>query len=145
MTSVSPLECAFTKTAGCHSLFLPSFRFSLSSLAATLMHLPASVANKRLTDQLNPLNATLTKNTGEGSRLWLTRFPMRKSVLRSITTKDLSVFPMRKSVLRSIATKDLSAFPMRIPVLSERGEPKDLYSHAAKEHSVLAGEVVGPL
>jgi len=70
---------------------------------------------------------------------------MRKSVLRSIATKDLSAFPMRKSVLRSIVTKDLSAFPMRVPVLSERGEPKDLYSHAAKEHSGLVGKVVGPV
>src|SRR5712664_3255610 len=30
------------------------------------MDLPASVANKRLTAGLNPLNATLTKNRGEG-------------------------------------------------------------------------------
>src|SRR5713101_9883060 len=39
---------------------------ALSPLAATLMDLPASVANKRLTPQLNPLDATLTKNMGEG-------------------------------------------------------------------------------
>src|SRR5713226_8170229 len=37
---------------------------SLSPLAATLMDLPASVANKRLTVRLSPLAATLTKNTG---------------------------------------------------------------------------------
>src|SRR5260370_42020148 len=36
----------------------------LSSLAATLMNLPASVANKRLTPYLNPLDATFTKNRG---------------------------------------------------------------------------------
>ena len=35
-------------------------------LAATLMRLPASVANKRLTAELNPLSATLTKNAGRG-------------------------------------------------------------------------------
>ena len=35
-------------------------------LAATLMHLPASVANKRLTVELSPLAATLTKNRGWG-------------------------------------------------------------------------------
>lgn len=35
---------------------------ALSPLAATLMDLYASVANKRLTAQLSPLNATLTKN-----------------------------------------------------------------------------------
>ena len=45
------------------TLDLPSF---LSPSAATLMDLPASVANKRLTFQLNSLDATLTKNTGGG-------------------------------------------------------------------------------
>src|SRR5260370_8916721 len=39
---------------------------SISPLAATLMDLPASVANKRLTAELNPLDATLTKNQGVG-------------------------------------------------------------------------------
>src|SRR5882672_7688915 len=38
----------------------------VSPLAATLMNLPASVANKRLTAELTPLAATLTKNRGEG-------------------------------------------------------------------------------
>jgi len=38
----------------------------VSSLAATLMESPASVANKRLTARLNPLPATLTKNRGVG-------------------------------------------------------------------------------
>src|SRR6266436_2983716 len=36
----------------------------LSPLSATLTHLPASVANKRLTAALSPLAATLTKNRG---------------------------------------------------------------------------------
>src|SRR5882724_4514974 len=39
----------------------------VSPLAATLMDSPASVANKRLTAELNPLDATLTKNRGEGA------------------------------------------------------------------------------
>src|SRR6266852_3681121 len=37
---------------------------ALSPLDATLMDLPASVANKGLTSWLNPLDATLTKNRG---------------------------------------------------------------------------------
>jgi len=37
---------------------------SLSPLSATLMDSPASVANKRLTQLLSPLDATLTKNQG---------------------------------------------------------------------------------
>jgi hypothetical protein len=36
----------------------------LTALAATLMALPASVANKRLTPGLSPLDATFTKNRG---------------------------------------------------------------------------------
>src|SRR6267378_8528723 len=39
----------------------------VSPLAATLMDFPASVANKRLTSGLSPLDATLTKNRGVGS------------------------------------------------------------------------------
>jgi hypothetical protein len=39
----------------------------VSPLAATLMDLPASVANTRLAAGLNPLAATLTKNTGVGA------------------------------------------------------------------------------
>src|SRR6266404_4398698 len=39
----------------------------VSPLTATLMDLPASVANKRLTAELTPLDATLTKNRGWGS------------------------------------------------------------------------------
>jgi hypothetical protein len=37
---------------------------------------------------------TYEKHRGEGV-LWLTRFPIRESVLRSIATKDLSSYPMR--------------------------------------------------
>src|SRR6266571_1875590 len=43
----------------------------ISPLAATLMDSPASVANKRLTVELSPLDATLTKNTGGGDILLL--------------------------------------------------------------------------
>jgi len=38
----------------------------ISPLAATLMDLPASVAGKRLTAWLSPLDATLTRNWGRG-------------------------------------------------------------------------------
>ncbi len=38
----------------------------VSPLAATLMDLPASVANKRLAAELSPFDATLTKNRGVG-------------------------------------------------------------------------------
>ena len=39
----------------------------VSLLVATLMNLPASIANKKLTSNLNPLNAALTKIRGAGT------------------------------------------------------------------------------
>src|SRR6266478_1866248 len=48
------------KAFPCHT----SENSPVSPLAATLMHPPASVANKRLTVGLSPLDATLTKNRG---------------------------------------------------------------------------------
>ena len=59
----------YKNTGGGPQLIHPHSPFSapLSPLAATLMDLPASVANKRLTVELNPLDATLTKNQGEGA------------------------------------------------------------------------------
>src|SRR5437867_3433507 len=41
----------------------------------------------------------LQKTRGWGPGLWLTRFPMRKSVLRSIATKDLSSHPIGAPVM----------------------------------------------
>ena len=79
----------------------------LSPLAATFIDLPVSVANKRLTVWLNPLNATFTKNTGVGSRLWLTRHPTK------------GVCPERPS-----GERGLSSSPIRVPVL-ERARQAD--------------------
>jgi len=52
-----------------HPIQLPSrqLQASISPLAATLMNLPASVANKRLTPRLTSLAATLTKKPGGGA------------------------------------------------------------------------------
>src|SRR6266478_3753694 len=69
---------------------------SVSPLAATLMDLPASVANKRLTVGVSPLDATLTKNRGvhpsSQKVLSLRAFP---AVGRSnvSTCKRFNVFP----------------------------------------------------
>ena len=54
----------------------------------------ASVANKRLTDKLNPLDATLTKNTGEGAIVF--GLPFRVS-LRSSSTYLLFYQPIANS------------------------------------------------
>jgi hypothetical protein len=47
-----------------HSVF-PYLLAPLNPLDATLMDLPVTIANKRLTVWLNPLDATFTKNAGE--------------------------------------------------------------------------------
>jgi hypothetical protein len=54
------------KTRHLKALLSRQHRAPLSPLTATLMHHPVSVANKRLTENLTPLDATLTKNMGEG-------------------------------------------------------------------------------
>jgi hypothetical protein len=61
---VSPSQTLeiFTPHAVTHS----ATAHPVSPLAATPMGLPTSVANKRLTAILSPLDATLTKNRGEG-------------------------------------------------------------------------------
>jgi hypothetical protein len=59
----------------------------VSPSAATLMDLPASVANKRLTVGLSPLDATLTKNKGRRMQ-WLTTILLTLTFGRS----DLRTF-----------------------------------------------------
>src|SRR5713226_5224640 len=63
----------------------PLSTIALSPLAATLMEPPVSVANKRLTEWLNPLDATLTKNRGVGAF-----FPFRNS--STLTRPSIHVF-----------------------------------------------------
>jgi hypothetical protein len=65
-TDINPLECAL---AGKHRV-LPVFNRNPSHsnpLDATLMRVLLSVDSKRLREKLNPLDATLTKNQGEGA------------------------------------------------------------------------------
>src|SRR5260370_39641658 len=66
----------------------------VSPLAATLTVFPASVANKRLTVGLSPLDATLTKNRGEGVLLLLTRSVNQKPSKRLVSRTTL---PWRSS------------------------------------------------
>src|SRR6266481_947216 len=74
----------------------------VSPLAATFMSLPASVANKRLTAELSPLDATLTKNTGEGKRLWLSGH-YRRAILLLAHPLCLRVFgAAASSILRTL-------------------------------------------
>ncbi len=68
--------------------------FPISRLAATLMDLPASVANKRLTAWLSPLDATLTKNRGvppSGQSLSLIDRSFVRSLPRYLFTSLLRV------------------------------------------------------
>jgi hypothetical protein len=66
----------------------------VNPLDATLMASPASVANKRLTAELNPLDATLPKNRGWGPRP-CTHFPSPSCLFplpldRNVSIKDPS-------------------------------------------------------
>src|SRR5260370_41655191 len=79
---------------------LPSRQYfsCISPLGATLIGLPASVASKRLKVSLSHLDATLTKNTGEGERLWLSRH-YRRAILLLAHTLCLRVFVAAASSL----------------------------------------------
>src|SRR5713101_4171831 len=68
---------------------LTAVHYPLSPLDATLMDSPASVANKRLTVWLNPLDATLTKNRGWGLRPSRFRHP----ALRTFRPSPCPPFP----------------------------------------------------
>jgi len=64
--SINHFRTLFVLTEGVPSLHsnLAQLWCNLSPLESTFMDLPANVANKRLTLQLNPLDATHTKNRG---------------------------------------------------------------------------------
>jgi hypothetical protein len=57
---------------------------SLSPLAATLMYLPASIANKRLTVWVSPLDATLTKTGGVPILQARSSYPLSPYLLTSL-------------------------------------------------------------
>jgi hypothetical protein len=63
----------------------------VSPLPAILTDLPASVANKRLTPKLNPLDSTLTKNRGVGVALQLSTFlPFNVQTCNSFSVTSLA-------------------------------------------------------
>ncbi len=70
-----------TSSESFHPTQLPSRQRStpLNPLAATLMDPPASVANKRLTADLSPLDATLTKNRGVGG-VMVNQLPLSSNI-----------------------------------------------------------------
>ena len=96
---------------------------SLSSLDATLMNLFASVANKRLTAKLNPLDATLTKNGGgyllQARGLSLSVLP-RRSDLQTFRRANVPTFQRVSSIpfliryLRTSPTQRAAPNPLLI-------------------------------
>src|SRR6266850_3609555 len=70
-----------TSSESSHPMQLPSRQqpAPLNPLAATLMDFPASVANKRLTAELSPLDTTLTKNRG-GRGVMVNQLPLSSNV-----------------------------------------------------------------
>ncbi len=85
---------------------------ALSPLDATLMDLPASVANKGLTAWLNPLDATLTKNRG---------VPLPPSTFRFFDVQMCSLHPewgygtRGQHVFESPACRDPGLLPSPAP------------------------------
>ncbi len=115
-----------TSSESFHPTQLPSRQQStaVNPLAATLMDFPASVANKRLTSGLSPLDATLTKNRGWGSVIvnQLPLFPTFKRACKrplfSIAS-TLSQVPYPVTPLLATLTKTARCVPT-IPILELR-------------------------
>src|SRR4029077_20087700 len=83
----------------------------ITPLAATLMNLPISVANKGLTASLNPLDATLTRNQGDrpsAGHLSLFSSPLRIQVRMSASISCLT--PQRSSFFGTSATPGPTLF-----------------------------------
>src|SRR5713101_2021953 len=123
-TSVVPLSACPTIPLPHHSLFPPPYPPSsaahfaqswgnVSPLAATLIWTPLpSVVNKRLTVELSPLAATLTKNAGGG----VSNSPARLS-FQAGTCYRLSpapaLYPSRRRVYYPLAaSSDSSVVPV---------------------------------
>jgi len=112
-----------TSSESSHPTQLPSRQQStpLNPLAATLVDLPASVANKRLTAELSPLDATLTKNRGVGV-LWLTSFLCLPTFQRAYNLPLFSIvstlfrFPYPATPVFATLTKTAGCVPT-IPIL----------------------------
>src|SRR6266446_8634861 len=85
----------------------------ISPLAATLMDLPASVAYKRLTPELTPLDATLTKNRGVGApRGTPSSASVKIAVLSFHALTNCSFFPSEE---HSLCFHALANCPFRKP------------------------------
>src|SRR5882724_8220008 len=85
----------------------------VSPLAATLMGLPASVANKRLTAELNLLDATLTENRGVGGPSGTpSSASVKIAVLSFHALTNCPLFPQAK---QSLYFHGLTNCPFSIP------------------------------
>src|SRR6266403_4299454 len=84
----------------------------ISPLTATLMDLPASVANKRLTARLSPLDSTLTKNRGVGV-LWLTSHPDFN--VPTCNSHSETQGPPRTAIIPALSFHSFTNWPFPIP------------------------------
>jgi len=76
----------------------------VNPLAATLMDLPASVANKRLTAGLSPLDATLTKNRGGGHSRLPNGFPI-SPIFRTLFQVPYLVSPLLATLTKTAGVR----------------------------------------
>jgi len=116
----------------CHPRPLLSRQQSIgiSPLSATLMDLPASVVNKRVTARLNPLDATLTKNTGG------TSFQPKTFLSSRPTSADIPTFkPVL--VIAFLSFHTLTNAPSRKPLrLTSLQMPGGMGSRSPKRPTV---------
>src|SRR6266481_9162733 len=115
----------------------------ISPLAATLMDLPASVANKRLTAELSPLAATLAKNRGVGvPRGTPSSASVKIAVLSFHAVTNCPLFPREEQPLYSHA---LTNCPFSIPFvltfmhrMGGVGGSGELFSQKFSTHALSA-------
>jgi hypothetical protein len=85
---------------------------ALSPLAATLMDIPASVANKGLNCLAKPFRCnTYKKHGGKGSRLWLTRNPIRITVLSNHRERRSTCVPTMSGHESRVTSRRVAPLP----------------------------------
>jgi hypothetical protein len=101
----------------------------VSPLSATLMELRASVANKRLTENITPLDATLTKNWGEGAIFQLSNAGSASRML----LRDVQICSSHPRCSRGTCN-DLRSISFAVTFLATPHPLTPLLSHSYKNH-----------
>jgi len=124
-TDHCPLTCPVRRSRPCRDPFGVTARICLNSFSCNIYGSSRKCSKQKTYGMAKRFRCNIYKKHGVGSRLWLTRFPMTKSVLRSMATEDLSSHPIMipgsndERCLRIPARSALST--SSVPFLSTRG------------------------